>query len=75
MQSNGNESCYHAGLEYISNNIEQKVGLFMKIERLTTPKGVPQTWGDAVLLRIGKQNSGYRNTYPFGSNIIGWSGN
>ena len=22
------------------------------IERLTTPKGVPQTWGDAVLLRI-----------------------
>ncbi len=45
------------------------------IERLTTPKGVPQTWGDAVLLRIGKQNSGYRNTYPLGSNIIGWSGN
>ena len=45
------------------------------IERLTTPKGVPKTWGDAVLLRIGKQNSGYRNTYPLGSNIIGWSGN
>lgn len=45
------------------------------IERLTTPKGVPRTWGDAVLLRIGKQNSGYRNTYPLGSNIIGWSGN
>lgn len=45
------------------------------IERFTTPKGVPQTWGDAVLLRIGKQNSGYRNTYPLGSNIIGWSGN
>ena len=45
------------------------------IERLTTPKGVPQTWGDAVLLRIGKQNRGYRNTYPLGSNIIGWSGN
>ena len=45
------------------------------IERLTTPKGVPQTWGDAVLLRIGKQNSGYRNTYPLGSNIIGWSDN
>ena len=45
------------------------------IERLTTPKGVPQTWGDVVLLRIGKQNSGYRNTYPLGSNIIGWSDN
>ena len=45
------------------------------IERLTTQKVVPKTWGDAVLLRIGKQNSGYRNTYPFGSNIIGWSGN
>lgn len=22
-----------------------------------------------------KSNSGYRNTYPLGSNIIGWSGN
>ena len=52
--------------------LSQDIGL---IERFTTPKGVPQTWGDAVLLRIGKQNSGYRNTYPLGSNIIGWSGN
>lgn len=45
------------------------------IERFTIPKGVPKTWGDAVLLRIGKQNSGYRKTYPLGSNITGWSGN
>ena len=44
--------------------------------RFTTPKGgTPNTWGDAVLNRIGSQNSGYRRTYPYGSDIIGWSGN
>ena len=41
------------------------------IERFTTKKGVPVTWEDAIMLRIGKQNSGYRNTYPNGSPIIG----
>jgi RHS repeat-associated protein len=45
------------------------------IERFTTPKGIPSTWGEAVSLRIGKQNSIYRNMFPTGSNIIGWSGN
>lgn len=44
------------------------------IERFTTKKGIPQTWGDAVNLRIGKQNSQYRKLYPNGSNIIGWDG-
>ncbi|KGK81033.1 hypothetical protein DP68_18720 [Clostridium sp. HMP27] len=44
------------------------------IERFTTKKGVPQTWGDAVNLRIGKQSSAFRSRYPFGSNIIGWDG-
>ena len=37
------------------------------VERLTTPKGVPVTWGDAVNLRIGKQKASFRNNYPFGS--------
>ncbi len=45
------------------------------VGRFTTKKGIPQTWGDAINLRIGKQNSLYRNTYPNGSNIIGWDGN
>ena len=45
------------------------------VERFTTPKGIPKTWGEAVSLRIGKQNSRYRSLYPQGSNIIGWSGN
>ena len=45
------------------------------VPRFTTAKGVPKTWGDAVKLRIGKQNKGYRERYPFGSNIIGWKGN
>jgi len=37
------------------------------VERLTTPKGVPVTWGDAVNLRIGKQKASFRNNNPFGS--------
>ena len=45
------------------------------IERFTTSKGSPKTWGEAVSLRIGKQNSKYRSLYPQGSNIIGWKGN
>ena len=44
-------------------------------ERFTSRKGeVPSTWGDAVLNRIGSQNSGYRNTYPYGSPVTGWKG-
>ena len=46
------------------------------IDRFTTPKGgVPSTWGDAILNRIGTQNSIYRNTHPFGSPFTGWVGN
>ena len=37
------------------------------IDRFTTKKGVPTTWGDAITLRIGKQNSTFRNNNPFGS--------
>ena len=45
------------------------------ISRFSTPKGgVPSTWGDALLNRIGRQNSGYRNTYPYGSPFTGWNG-
>ncbi|WP_422614496.1 hypothetical protein, partial [Ascidiimonas aurantiaca] len=40
------------------------------VERFTTKKGVPKTWGDAVNLRIQKQNRGYRDTYPNGSQVI-----
>jgi hypothetical protein len=46
------------------------------IDRFTTPKGgVPSTWGDAIMNRIGAQNSLFRNTYPFGSPFTGWVGN
>ncbi|MHC5178869.1 RHS repeat-associated core domain-containing protein, partial [Serratia rhizosphaerae] len=41
------------------------------IERFTTKKGVPSTWEEAILLRIGKQASGYRYGYPNGSMVIG----
>lgn len=44
--------------------------------RFTSKNGqVPKTWGEAVTNRINNQNSGYRNTYPNGSNITGWDGN
>ena len=36
------------------------------IERFTTKKGVPSTWGEAVDLRIGKQSAGWRNGQPNG---------
>lgn len=37
-------------------------------DRFTTPKGgVPQTWGQAVENRIGKQPSGFRRDNPRGS--------
>ncbi len=37
------------------------------IERFTTKQGVPTTWGEAIELRIGKQNSGFRTNNPYGS--------
>ena len=41
-------------------------------ERFTTKQGgVPNTWGEAVQNRIGKQNYIYRDTYPNGSYITG----
>lgn len=40
------------------------------IERFTTKKGVPTTWGEAIELRIGKQNASFRNNNPFGADIM-----
>lgn len=37
------------------------------IDRFTTKKGIPSTWGEAIELRIGKQNATFRNTSPSGS--------
>ncbi len=37
------------------------------IDRFTTKKGVPTTWGDTITLRIGKQNATFRNNNSFGS--------
>ena len=33
----------------------------------SSAKGVPSTWGEAVNLRIGKQNSTFRKNYQNGS--------
>jgi RHS repeat-associated protein len=37
------------------------------VERFTTKKGVPTTWGEAAQLRIGKQSAGWRNGNSNGS--------
>ena len=40
--------------------------------RFTTPRGgTPQTWGQAVENRIGKQSSRFRRSYPRGSYNVG----
>ena len=47
----------------------------LRAETLASRKGVvPKTWGEAVLIRIGRQNVEYRTTYPSGSPITGWNG-
>lgn len=40
------------------------------IDRFTTKKGVPKTWGEAIELRIGKQKASFRNSNPFGANTM-----
>ncbi|MBC6310557.1 hypothetical protein HCJ66_13535 [Listeria sp. FSL L7-1582] len=37
------------------------------VDRFTTKKGVSKTWGEALELRIQKQNAGFRNNNPMGS--------
>ncbi len=37
------------------------------IDRFTTKKGVPITWGEAITLRIGKQNATFREKNPYGA--------
>lgn len=36
------------------------------IERFTTKKGVPKTWGEAIELRVGKQKASFRKDNPYG---------
>ena len=40
------------------------------IDRFTTKKGVPKTWGEAIELRIGKQKASFRNNNPFGADTM-----
>ncbi|MDI6676463.1 hypothetical protein QMA02_11375 [Bacillus wiedmannii] len=37
------------------------------IDRFTTKKGVPKTWGEALDLRVLKQKTSFRNNNPMGS--------
>lgn len=39
-------------------------------DRFTTKKRRPETWGEAVILRIGKQSSSYRKNNPNGSRTL-----
>ena len=40
------------------------------IERFTTKKGIPSTWGEAISLRIQKQKASFRNNNPMGSYVL-----
>ncbi|MFL0253030.1 hypothetical protein ACJDT4_21715 [Clostridium neuense] len=40
------------------------------IDRFTTKKGVPKTWGEAIELRIGKQKASFRNNNPLGADTM-----
>ena len=40
------------------------------IDRFTTRKGTPETWGDAVELRIQNQNADFRSDNPYGAQDI-----
>ena len=41
-----------------------------QMSRFATKKGIPTTWGEAIRLRIGKQNSTFRNSFPSGSSDL-----
>lgn len=41
---------------------------------VTAKGGLPTTWGDALLNRIGNQNAAYRSAWPQGSPLTGWQG-
>ena len=45
------------------------------IDRFTTKKGVPKTWGEAIELRIGNQKASFRNNNPFGADTMERIGN
>ena len=64
-------AAHEAGIEVqaVVRNADDALPANM-VERFTTKKGVPKTWGDAVNFRIQKQNSGYRNANPNGSQVI-----
>lgn len=40
------------------------------IDRFTTKNGIPNTWGDAVDLRILKQKASFRKNFPYGSDTM-----
>ncbi len=47
-----------------------------QVIRFTRDGVAPNTWGEAILLRIANQSSRlFRELYPYGSNITGWDGN
>ncbi|WP_051856618.1 DUF6531 domain-containing protein [Streptomyces sp. NRRL S-1868] len=67
----------HAGIntQAVVHKYDEPLPDQEQIDRFTTRKGVPESWGDALSLRIGKQAAGYRNRYPMGSPLTAWDGN
>lgn len=40
------------------------------VERFRTRAGTPETWGEAIIFRIGKQKQDFRENYPSGSYVM-----
>ena len=56
-----------AGINVQANVHEYKDSLPSEyIDRFTTKKGVPKTWGEAIELRVGKQKASFRNGNRYG---------
>ena len=67
----------HAGIELraVVHPFDEPLNDPNLTNRFATPKGAPSTWGEAIILRIGKQAASYRNKYPMGSPLTSWGGN
>lgn len=61
-------SARQAGIDIVANVHAYDDPLTLdQMSRFATKKGIPKTWGEAIGLRIGKQNSTFRNNFPSGS--------
>ncbi len=62
---NGSQDIIYS-MKVIVRNYDEPLPSSM-IDRFTTKKGTPFSWGEALELRVQKQKASFRNTNPFGA--------